>query len=295
MGSPTLAFLAIIATSFFFSFVPILTKLLYSSFEPMPLGFLRFLIATIFILPFFFIQRKESLFKAIRVIWPYTILGTINILLFYLGLVRTTADSSVIIYCDVPLITAVLSYFLIKERLSKSKQIGILIGFLGTFFVVILPLLPKGIKTGDLIGNLLIVIATFMWAAYGISSKKIIEKGYSPISVATVSFIVSTVVFLIISPFVAKTNFIIPIFSINNLILLLLLGGIATVGSNVLMQWCVKHTSATITFLYQYIQPVFTIIFAAIILGEKITGGFLIGAILVLAGVFIATNKINSS
>jgi len=291
MSSSFVTFLGIISTSLFFSVVPILTKLLYQSFEPIPLGFLRFLIATIFILPFFFIQKRESLFKAIKTIWPYTVLGSFNILFFYLGIARTTADSSAIIYSGVPLITAVLSYFLIRERLSKRKQVGILIGFLGTIFVVILPLFQKGIKTGDLTGNLLVFIATCLWAGNGIASKKIIQRGYSPISVATVSFIVSAVIFLTLSPFMSKNNFVNPLFSIHNLFLLLFLGGIVTVGSNVLMQWTVKRTSATIMFLYQYIQPVFTLSISAVVLNEKITAGFLAGALMIFVGVFIATYK----
>jgi drug/metabolite transporter (DMT)-like permease len=160
---------------------------------------------------------------------------------------------------------------------------------LGVIFIVVLPLFQKGIKTGDLTGNLLVLIATFMWAIYGILSKRIIEKGFSPISVATVSFIISTILFLIISPFVAKSNFIIPLFNITNLFLLLILGGFATVGSYLLIQWAIKYTSATIASLNHYLQPIFVIVLAALILGEKVTIEFLMGAVLVFAGVFIAT------
>jgi drug/metabolite transporter (DMT)-like permease len=154
---------------------------------------------------------------------------------------------------------------------------------------VVLPLFQKGIKTGDLTGNMLILIATFMWALYVIFSKKIIEKGYSPISVTTVSFIVATILSLLLSPFVAKSNFILPIFNLKNLFLLLILGGVATVAGQFLMQTAIKRTSATIASLNQYIQPIFVVILAGITLGEKITIEFTVGVILVFAGVFIAT------
>jgi drug/metabolite transporter (DMT)-like permease len=293
MKASTSAFLAIIGASLFFSLAPITSKILYRSFEPMPLAFLRVLFASILILPIFFAQRI-SLLKTMKTVWPYTIFSALNILFFYLGLIRTTVDSSVIIYCNVPLVTAILSYFFIKERLSTKKQIGILVGFLGIILVVILPLFQKGIKTGDLTGNLLILIASFMWAIHGILSKKIIEKGFSPITVSTISFIVATIILLVGSLFFAKKNFISPIFTDNNLFFLLLLG-LVSVGGYILMQWAIKHTSATITSLSQYVQPILAIPLAALFLDEKITVEFLIGSALVLAGVFIATYKINSS
>lgn len=289
MSPSKIALLTIIGASFFFSLSPIVTKILYHSFEPMPLAFLRFLIASIFILPIFFYQKKESLFKSFRAVAPYSIFSTLNILLFYLGIARTTADSSAIIYCDVPIVTAILSYFLIKERLDRRKKFGILLGLLGVTLIAILPLFQKSIKTGDLTGNILILIATFMWAIYVIMSKKIIGKGFSPITVSAISFIVSAVIFFAISLFVAKKDFIAPIFTASNFLLLLLLGGVVTVGSYVLMQWAIKHTSATTVSLNQYISPIFTISLAAAVLGEKITAEFVIGAILVFAGVFMAT------
>ena len=290
MNSSSLAFLAIIGTSFLFSLVPITIKLLYAhSFEPIPLAFLRFLVATIIILPVFLFQKKESLFKTLKIIWPYTIFSSLNILFYAIGIARTTVDSGVILYCDVPLITVIISYLFLHERIGKLKISGILVGFLGIVLIVILPIFEKGIKTGDLAGNLLILIATFMWAIYGVTSKKIVEKGYSPISITAVSSIVSTVLFFIIAPFVAKNNFIIPLFNLNNLFLLLILGGLGTVGTYLLMQIAIKHSTATIASLNQYLQPVFAIILASIFLRERITGEFLIGMILVFAGISVAT------
>lgn len=292
MQSSTIALLSILGASFFFALPPIVTKLLYHSFEPIPLAFLRFLIASIFMFPIFLAQKnRDPLFKSVKVIAPYTIFSTINILFFYLGIAKTTADSSAIIYSDVPLVTAIISYFLIHERLSQKKKIGILLGLFGVALIAILPLFQKGIKTGDFTGNILILVATLSWATYGITSKKIIQKGFSPITISMVSFLVSTIAFFITSIFISRKDFITPIFDGNNLILLLLLGGIITVGSYVLMQWALKHTSATIVSLNQYIQPIFTISLATVILGEKLTLEFIFGALLVLLGVFIATNS----
>ncbi len=292
MKSSTIALLAILGGGIMGGLPPIFTKVLYQSFEPMSLGFLRFLIASIFMLPIFFLQKNQpSLVKAIKIVGPFTIFSTLNVMLFLIGIKTTTANSGQIIYSDVPLVTAILSYFLIKERLSRTKKFGIILGFIGIILVIILPIFQKGITTGDLTGNIIILIATLAWAMYGIMSKKIIEKGFSLITISTVSFIISTIVFFIAMLFTAKKDFISPVFIGNNLIVLLFFGGVITVGAYVLLQWAIKHTSPTIAQMNQYVSPLATFTGSAIVLKEKLTAEFVFGAILVLIGLFIATSS----
>ena len=290
MKSPALAFLAIIGASFFFSLPPIITKILYQSIDPIPLAFLRFLIASIVIMPFYFAHAKKDVWKTIIKVIPISIFSSLNILLFYLGIALTTADSSTIIYTDVPLLVAILSYFFLKERLELRKILGILLGFFGICLIVLLPLFQKVKLSGDFSGNMLILAATFSWAIYTIGSRRLIVKDkISPLLITSISFFTSAIVFFAGTLIFAERDFISPVFKGNNFILLLLLGGIATVGSYLLMQWAVKNSSATIASLNQYAQPVFTITLASIFLGEIISTEFTLGAVLVFLGVFIAT------
>jgi drug/metabolite transporter (DMT)-like permease len=285
----TIALLAILAASFFFSLSPITTKLLYRYFEPFPLAFLRFLIASICIIPF--ILKEKNFLKTLKIAIPISIFSTGNIFFFVLGISRTTADSSAIIYTDVPLLVAILSYFLINEKFNRKKLTGIIIGFLGILIVVLLPILRKNHIQGDFIGNLSIFIASISWAIYTIGSRRLVTKNkLSPILITAVAFFVSTFVFLICSIIFPQKNLIPTLLIGNNLFLLFILGAIATVGSYVFFQWAIKISSATIASLNQYLQTIFTISMAAIFLGEKLTIEFVIGAILVFVGVFIATN-----
>jgi drug/metabolite transporter (DMT)-like permease len=289
MNKTLLSFLAILATAFFFSLSPITTKLLYRSFDPLPLAFVRFLIASICIAPF--ILKDKNFFKTFKTVAPFAIFSTGNIFFFVLGISLTNVDSSAIIYNNVPLIVAVLSYFLIAEKFSTRKLIGILLGFLGVLIIVVLPILQKGHIQGNFLGNILIVIASFSWSFYTIASKKLLaNKNISPTSMTAASFFVSTIVFFVCSIIFPQKNFVESIFVGNNLILIIILGAIGTVGSYIFFQLAIKISSATIASLNQYLQTIITIIMATIFLGEKLTIEFMFGAILIFAGVFIATN-----
>jgi len=287
----TIALLAIIGSSFFFSLPPVIFKVLYKSFEPMPLSFIRFTLAFLFILPFFLKEKNDNVKNILKLTLPISFLSTANVLLFAYGIARTSADSASIIYTIVPLLVAVLSYFILKERFTIHKVLGILIGFAGIMFIIILPIIQKGTNGGgDFFGNLLIFIASISWAGYAIGSRHLSTKKISVLSLATTSFFSAAVFSFIITVLAAKKDFISPLFNLNTTLLILLLSCVTTVASFMLYQWAIKHSSATTASLNQYLQPVFTFTLAAIVLGEKLTGEFLIGSILVFAGVFIATN-----
>jgi drug/metabolite transporter (DMT)-like permease len=72
--------------------------------------------------------------------------------------------------------------------------------------------------------------------------------------------------------------------------LLLYYGAAVTVVTFLLHQWAIQHSSATTASLTNYLQPVFAFIYNTIFIGETITVEFLLGSLLVLFGVFIATS-----
>ncbi|MCL4354750.1 DMT family transporter [Patescibacteria group bacterium] len=286
-----IALLAIIGSSFFFSLPPVIFKVLYKSFEPMPLSFIRFTLAFLFMLPFLLKEKNGGVKHVLRLSLPISLLSSTNVLLFAYGIARTSADFASIIYTIVPLLVAILSYFILKERFTLHKILGILIGFTGIIFIIILPIIQKGANSsGDFLGNLLIFIASISWAGYAIGSRYLSSKNVSALSLASTSFFSAAVLSFMLTIFTAKKDFVSPLFNLNTALLILLLSCVTTVASFMLYQWAIKHSSATTASLNQYLQPVFTFTFAAIVLGEKLTGEFLIGAILVFAGVFIATN-----
>ena len=72
---------------------------------------------------------------------------------------------------------------------------------------------------------------------------------------------------------------------------LLFLGCVASMLCYLAWNWVIKKLGAVIATNYVYFNPVTTVIFAWLILSERITVYFLIGTILILAGMYLC-NKV---
>ena len=72
---------------------------------------------------------------------------------------------------------------------------------------------------------------------------------------------------------------------------LLFLGCVASMLCYLMWNWVIKKLGAVIATNYVYFNPVTTVIFAWLILSERITVYFLIGTILILAGMYLC-NKV---
>lgn len=291
MSSSTIALISLIAASLLWSTAGVTTKILLQTFDPFPLAFLRFTIASLVLLPFFLIKSRPTLKNWYKELIPVAIMGTGNIIFFYLGLTRTTVNASIIIYTAQPLITAILASHLLAETITSRKIQGILVGLVGILVIVLLPLWERGeIVSGDLLGNLLIFIAVWCWSFYTVGSRYLINQKHYPVTTVTGgSILVSAAIFLLFTLFLPHRNFVAPLLQIQPLLLLIHLSLLVTVATLLLYQWAIKHSSATTASLTSYLQPVFGITLAIVILGEKITIGFVIGSLLVVLGVFLAT------
>jgi drug/metabolite transporter (DMT)-like permease len=72
---------------------------------------------------------------------------------------------------------------------------------------------------------------------------------------------------------------------------LLFLGCVASMVCFVAWNWAIKKLGAMTATNYVYFNPVTTVLFAWIILHEQITVYFLIGTVLILAGMYLADKK----
>jgi drug/metabolite transporter (DMT)-like permease len=269
-----------------------LAKIVVRELDPYAAAFLRFFVASVVILPFFIkerIQRKHF----IRDLLPLSLASSANILFYYIGLRSSTANAATLIYAGVPLVTAVFAHYAIGERLNTQKLIGIFTGLIGVMFIALLPALSRGESvTGTLTGNVFFVCAVLAWSIYTIGSRHAIaEKGYSPLTVASMSIFTTCIFFLTISLSTFRPEYWSALKQPSLLLLILHLGTTVTVVTFLLYQWVIKHSSATTASLQNYIGPIFSILVNIAFLGETITPLFLVGTALVLVGVIIVSGS----
>lgn len=271
--------------------IPPLSKIALRDIPPLSFTFLRFLLAGLILMPIFWSRRTILKKQNIKQLILVSSLATINVTLFIFGVRRTTATISQMLYAGVPLVAGILSYSILKERLNVRKWLGIMIGFVGVCIIVLLPVLGQGdALNGDLLGNLIIIVAVVSFSLYSVLSKSFL-KNYTPLDL-TMFFVMTTVAIqLLLAPIevnqtTAWWNNVHP----WSVLALLYVGTFGTAMYYLLYQFAIQHATPVVASMILYLQPVFTIVWAAILLGERTTLGFVIGGILSLLGVALVTN-----
>lgn len=103
-------------------------------------------------------------------------------LIFILGITRTTAGNTALIMASMPMWTAALSFFFVRERLQAITWVGLLVTFSGTAIVT----LQGGkisLSSEFFLGNLCMLMAAIAWAGGTVYSRPLLAT-LSPLRLA---------------------------------------------------------------------------------------------------------------
>ncbi|MGL5113211.1 MAG: DMT family transporter, partial [Flavobacterium sp.] len=119
-------------------------------------------------------KEKISLSDFPRIIAASFFGVAFNMLTFFKGLSLTSPISAAVIMVSTPMIVMVLSALLMKERIEKRKIIGIILGLLGTTFLI---MYGKSIGNASQagLGNLLVLVNAISYGFYLILVKKLMQ------------------------------------------------------------------------------------------------------------------------
>lgn len=239
-------------------------------------------------------RRDQLLFKK-QDIWRVLSLAFFaiyltNILEFW-GLKYLTSFKTCFIYSLSPFASALLSYWMIGDKLTRKQWTGLLIGCIGFF-----PILINETSTEELTGHIwflswaeIAVMGAALASVYGwvVLKQLINENGYSPLTANGLSMLLGGAIALVHSFFSEPWNPI-PVteFSpfIDCMLLLILISNFICYN---LYGYLLKHYSATFISFAGFMTPLFTALFGWFYLGEVVTWPFYLSAIIVFAGLFL--------
>lgn len=260
--------------------------------------FLRVLITSIlfFALHRIFIREKVKREDLIRLAICGFFGVAMNQLFFFNGLEITSAINAGIIMTSTPILVVILSFFILKEPITKMKAIGVLVGAIGAIALTIAGRMP-GFDSS--LGDLFIFINALSFGLYLVLVKPLMKK-YNPLTVITYNFLFG-LLFVLAYPSVltevVTTDFSMFPASIWYKITFIVIG--ATFFTYLLNIYALKHVSPSVSGSYIYTQPVlvifFTILFAAVGWAEDYSGAITFEKILYMLMIFSGVYLISRS
>src|SRR3970282_98651 len=130
----------------------------------------------LFWLSWFFMPKEKIALKDFPRIIAAAFFGVaFNMLTFFKGLSLTSPISASVIMVTTPMIVLLLSAIIMKERMQKRMVIGIILGLIGTAFLILYGK-SIGTATNASIGNVLVFVNAVSYGFYLIIVKKLMDK-----------------------------------------------------------------------------------------------------------------------
>lgn len=262
-----------------------------------PYGFIliRVLGAAILFWAISFWGPKEKISKSD---WPRiiacAILGmVINMQVFFKGLSLSTPIHSSLIITVTPILVFVLSAFLIGEKLSWLRALGIILGFAGTAGLILYDNTEAVNAPNIPLGNLLFVINATSYGLYLIMVKPLTNK-YHPFTLMKWLFLLAVFINVPISynEFSQIQWQELPIDIILKIAYVVLGTTFATYLLNV---FAIKTLKASTIGAFIYLQPLIGILFAVAVRADKINAMKIAAAALIFTGVYLVTRRTEKS
>ncbi len=242
----------------------------------------------------FFRDRSQFSFNK-STFWLLIRLAAFNIYLTnifeFWGLQYLTSFKTCFIYSLSPFLSALFSYLMLSENMSSRKWMGLLVGFIGFF-----PILLHETAAEESLGHLLVfswaevaVMGAAVCSVYGwiLLRKAVNEGGVTFLMANGVSMAAGGAMALVHSFFTESWNPVpvsAPIPFMECAILLVLISNLTCYN---LYGHLLKKFTATFMSFAGFTTPLFTALFGWFFLGEIVSWPFYVSSLIVLAGLFL--------
>lgn len=200
-----------------------------------------------------------------------------------LALQDTSAAQAGMITALLPLLVAVGAYFLLHEKIARNTWLGFALAVLGALWLT-LASEPDSHAPNPLLGNVYELLAMLCATGYTLLLKHLSAR-YSPFILTAMQAFIGSLFFL---PLALASSGLPSMPGPQGLLALIYLGTVVTVGAYGLYNFGVSRLPASQATGFINLIPVFTLIFAALLLGEVLSGQQALAATLVFVGVALS-------
>jgi drug/metabolite transporter (DMT)-like permease len=279
---------AIVVWAFAFPFIKIgLEELSFIN-----LTIMRFFVVCLIFLIIFILKTDKFSKLQKKDIIPIAILGFFGVIVYHFGLnfgeQFISPGIASLIIATIPIQIVILARIILKEKISYSKYLGIILALIGVLVISIWGKAESSLEIEYALGAVAILIAAILAAFYTIAGKKLLER-YNGLSLTVYAILFGSIGLI---PFLNNSL----ITQVNNMSLrawfaVIFLGIFSTVIGYVIWYVALRIKSASEISIYLYAIPVISTVISFFWFNDEITIMFVFGGFLVLFGLFLVNAK----
>ena len=232
-------------------------------------------------------RRFASYLRHPLVIW----LGVSNAAGFvfqFKGQTLTSASHAALLINASTIFVAIASRFVFRERFGPAKTLSIVIGMLGVLLVTTRGGMARWGGPG-LVGDLLIVLAAFLWSFFILLDKRIVSEPGTDVRALTAAMVAMTTLCAVpVALIFGEGGF--PRFT-PDWWTIAYTGAFCTVLPFFLWTSGLRFITATTSSVIMLAEVVFALALAAVLLGERLSAGAVIGSLMILTAVAIISRE----
>lgn len=286
LRNPTWAFALPVLAVMIWSLNIVVTRYAADLISPASISFYRWLIAFLILTPFM-LSKVWQQRQLVRQHWlQLAVLSAFGMVLYqglaYTAAHYTTATNMGLINAFIPIFTILVSFFILKDIPNYFAIIGGILSFCGLMYVMAQGDLTALWQNGAHWGDLLMVIAVFFYAFYGVFLKK--WQLQIPLLISLYIQIGFALIYHL--PFIAWLG----LDSLNtaNLSSVLYAGIFPSLIAPLVWMLAVQQIGPNRTSIFMNLMPVFTAIIASIWLAESWTIYHSMGGAIIFLGILLA-------
>ena len=266
-------------------------KLAVTGAPPLEVSTVRFVIAAIVLVGIAIVARTDFGRGSLRPVALAGMFGYFGYNAFvFVGLAMAPAsDGALIVPTLIPVLTAIVASF-VGERLTATKLAGLAVASVGAAIVIAAGQSGDAISSRRLIGDVLMLLGAGCWAIYTVLGT-IALRSRSPLAVVTIAAPIGAALLFPLG-FFEKGYSDVAGWSTGVWLNVLYLALVGTVASFTLFYWVVRRVGPGVAAMTSYIVPVLTIVMAVLFLGDRPHPLQLVGGLVILAGVRLATLRL---
>jgi drug/metabolite transporter (DMT)-like permease len=260
---------------------------------PLTLNFFRWLIVWIILIPFTFRDILKNIKIIKKIFYPILLMSVTSISVFnsvvYYSLSFTQVLNGALMISIIPVLIIFISFIFKTEKINFCQILGLIFSITGVIIIITRSDFNKLINLDLNKGDLWLLVAMLSWAIYS-TMLRTHKTGLKYLSFMSV--IVSIGLIFLFPQFLFEfynhqlIKFNIPVFLITSYVVLF-----AGLGSYILWNKAVVIVGPNKAGIFLHLMPVFSSVMAIFLLNEKLMNFHIIGATIIVIGIYLSSKK----